>query len=214
MGTTGEGGSLGFPAPESLGGAEPNSSNFTHPCRGLGPLAFGLMKPALAIVGAAIAGAAVTAAGFGIAMSQSPDQAAAQVAPPAQIAAFTGNITEAAAQNQDFRRVLFTGTKSQLVVMSIPPGGEVGQETHLNVEQTFFFQSGTGEASLDGKKTPIGPGDVVVVTPGTDHNFRNTGTVPVKIFTIYAPPNHIDGRIHKTLEDANADTVDSAFSPG
>jgi mannose-6-phosphate isomerase-like protein (cupin superfamily) len=52
------------------------------------------------------------------------------------------------------------------------------------------------------------------VTPGTDHNFRNTGTVPVKIFTIYAPPNHIDGRIHKTLEDANADAVDSAFSPG
>jgi len=109
---------------------------------------------------------------------------------------------------------LFTGTKSQLVVMSIPPGGEVGQETHLNVEQVFFFQSGTGEASLDGKTTAIGPGDVVVVTPGTDHNFRNTGTVPVKIFTIYAPPNHIDGRIHKTLEDANADTVDSAFSPG
>ena len=172
------------------------------------------MKPALTIVGAAIAGAAVTAAAFGVATSQSPDQAAAQGAPPAQIAAFTGNITQAAAQNQDFRRVLFTGTKSQLVVMSIPPGGEVGQETPLNVEQVFFFQSGTGEASLDGKKTPIGPGDVVVVTPGTDHNFRNTGTVPVKIFTIYAPPNHIDGRIHKTLEDANADTVDSAFSPG
>ena len=172
------------------------------------------MNPALKIAGAALAGAAVTAAGFGIAMSQSPDQAAAQGAPPAQIAAFTGNITQAAAQNHDFRRVLFTGTKSQLVVMSIPPGGDVGQETHLNVEQVFFFQSAPGEASLDGKKTPIGPGDVVVVTPGTDHNFRNTGTVPVKIFTIYAPPNHIDGRIHKTLEDANADTVDSAFSPG
>ena len=80
------------------------------------------MKPALTIVGAAIAGAAVTAAAFGVATSQSPDQAAAQGAPPAQIAAFTGNITQAAAQNQDFRRVLFTGTKSQLVVMMIIVG--------------------------------------------------------------------------------------------
>ena len=151
--------------------------------------------------------AAVTAAAFGVAMAQSPK-------PAAHIASLTTNITEAAAQNEDFRRVLFTGTKSQLVVMSIPPGGEVGQETHRNVEQTFFFQSGTGEASLDGKTVPIGPGDVVVVTPGTDHNFRNTGTVPVKIFTVYAPPNHIDGRIHKTLEDANADAPDNAFSPG
>jgi mannose-6-phosphate isomerase-like protein (cupin superfamily) len=172
------------------------------------------MNPALKIAGAAIAGAAVTAAGFGIAMSQSPNPAAAPVTPSAHIAAFTGNITQAAAQNQDFRRVVFTGTKSQLVVMSIPPGGEVGQETHMNVEQTLFFQSGTGEASLDGKKSPIGPGDVVVVTPGTQHNFRNTGAVPVKIFTIYAPPTHIDGRIHKTIQDASADAEDEAFSPG
>ena len=110
--------------------------------------------------------------------------------------------------------MLFTGEKTQLVVMSIPPGGEVGEETHMNVEQTLFFQSGTGEASLDGKTTPIGPGDVVVVTPGTKHNFRNTGTVPVKIFTIYAPQTHIDGRVQKTIEDARADTEDEAFSPG
>lgn len=120
------------------------------------------------------------------------------------------NVEQATANNQDFRRVLFTGTNSQLVVMSIPPGGEVGQETHTYTEQTLFFQSGTGEAILDGKATPIGPGDVVVVTPGTQHNFRNTGDVPLQIFTTYAPPNHIDGRVHRTKADADADAADEA----
>lgn len=124
---------------------------------------------------------------------------------------FQTNIVKATAENQDFRQVLFTGAKSQLVVMSIPPGGEIGQETHTHVEQTLYFQSGTGEAVLDGKTTPIGPGDVVVVTPGTQHNFRNTGTVSLQIFTTYAPPNHIDGRIHRTKADADADIADEAF---
>lgn len=124
---------------------------------------------------------------------------------------FQTNIVKATAENQDFRHVLFTGAKSQLVVMSIVPGGEVGQETHQHVEQTLYFQSGTGEAILDGKTTPIEPGDVVVVTPGTQHNFLNTGKVPMKIFTTYAPPNHIDGRIQHTKADADADVVDEAF---
>lgn len=123
---------------------------------------------------------------------------------------YQANVVQATADNQNFRRVLFTGANSQLVVMSIPPGGEVGQETHLYTEQTLFFQSGTGEAVLDGKTTPIGPGDVVVVTPGTQHNFRNTGDVPLQIFTTYAPPNHIDGRVHVTKADADADAADEA----
>jgi mannose-6-phosphate isomerase-like protein (cupin superfamily) len=124
---------------------------------------------------------------------------------------FQTNIVKATADNQDFRQVLFTGAKSQLVVMSIPPGGEVGQETHTHVEQILYFQSGTGEAILDGKTTPVGPGDAVIVTPGTQHNFRNTGDVPLKITTIYAPPNHIDGRIHHAKADADADLGDEAF---
>lgn len=124
---------------------------------------------------------------------------------------YQANIVKAAEENQDFRHVLFTGAKSQLVVMSILPGGEVGQETHKHTEQTLYFQSGAGVAILDGKTTPIGPGDVVVVTPGTQHNFRNTGSVPMKIFTTYAPPNHIDGRIQKTKADADADVADEAF---
>jgi len=120
------------------------------------------------------------------------------------------NIIESTKKNTYFRQVLFTGKNSQLVVMSIPPGGEVGAETHKYTEQTLFFLSGTGVGELDGKKFPIGPGDVTVVVPGTEHNFINTGKEDLKIYTVYAPPNHIDGRIHKTKTEADADTADEA----
>lgn len=130
---------------------------------------------------------------------------------PIFMAPFQTNIVKATEDNQDYRHVLFTGANSQLVVMSIPVGGEVGKETHKAVEQILYFQSGTGEAILNGVTTPIVAGDVVVVTPGTEHNFRNTGTVPLKIFTTYAPPNHIDGRVQHTKADADADTADEAF---
>lgn len=123
---------------------------------------------------------------------------------------YQGNIVRAARDNADFRRVLFTGQKSQLVVMSIPPGGEVGSETHRYTEQTLFFLSGTGEGILDGKTFSINPGDVVVVVPGTEHNFINTGAQDMKIYTVYAPPNHIDGRVHATKADADADVADEA----
>jgi len=121
------------------------------------------------------------------------------------------NIFKQTEENPYFRKVLFTGARSQLVVMSIPPGGDVGEETHAHVEQTLFFLSGIGKAVLDGKESSIGAGDVVVVTPGTKHNFLNTGSVPLKIYTLYAPPNHIDGRIHVTKEDADKDVQDEAY---
>ena len=121
------------------------------------------------------------------------------------------NIIKDTEENKNFRQVLFTGKNSQLVVMSIPPGGEVGAETHKYTEQTLFFLSGTGEGELDGKKFTIVPGDVVVVVPGTEHNFTNTGTADLKIYNVYAPPNHIDGRIHATKADADADTADEAI---
>ncbi len=114
-------------------------------------------------------------------------------------------------QNGYFRRVVFTGQKSQLVVMAIPPGGEIGEEVHPNVEQTLFFLSGSGKAVLDGKESDVSAGDVVVVTPGTRHNFLNTGDEFWKIYTIYAPPNHIDGRVHKTKDDADKDAADEEF---
>lgn len=115
------------------------------------------------------------------------------------------------AASDDFRRVLFTGKKSQLVAMSIPPGGEIGEEVHHHVEQTLYVQSGTGKALVGETTYEVGPGDVVVVTPGARHNVTNTGDVPLKIATVYAPPNHIDGRVHKTKADADADEEDEAF---
>lgn len=130
--------------------------------------------------------------------------------PYKQNMSYHANIIKETSENVNFRRVLFTGQKSQLVVMSIPPGTDVGEETHKYTEQTLFFLSGTGEGELDDEKFPIGPGDVVVVPPGINHNFRNTGTEDLKIYTVYAPPNHIDGRVHQTRADADADVADEA----
>ena len=124
---------------------------------------------------------------------------------------YLGNIVEATQENTDFRKVLFTGTRSQLVIMNILPGGEVGDEVHTYTEQTLFFLSGTGKAILNGKESPIIAGDVVVVTPGTEHNFINTGTSPLKIYTIYAPPNHIDGTTETTKADADKNVQDEAY---
>jgi mannose-6-phosphate isomerase-like protein (cupin superfamily) len=123
---------------------------------------------------------------------------------------YQGNIIKATQDNTDFRRVLFTGLNSQLVVMNILPGGEVGAETHKYTEQTLFFLSGTGKGELNGKQFPINSGDVVVVVPGTEHNFWNTGTVPLKIYTVYAPPNHLDGLVEATKAEADANTADEA----
>ena len=125
---------------------------------------------------------------------------------------FQVNIVSVARSNEEFRRVLFTGALSQLVVMTIPPGGEVGEERHDHVEQTLFCLSGSGTAILDGARASFGPGDAVVVTPGTRHNFINSGTEPLRIYTMYAPANHIDGRFTQhTKADADADEEDEAF---
>ncbi len=124
---------------------------------------------------------------------------------------FHTDIFQATRENNNFRKVIFTGKKSQLVVMAIPAGEEVGAETHEHVEQTLFFFSGHGKAVLDGVESEVKAGDVYVVTPGTHHNFINTGTEPLKIYTVYAPPNHIDGRIHATKADADADQEDEGF---
>lgn len=121
------------------------------------------------------------------------------------------NVLKETEGNTNFRKVLFTGEKSQLVVMSIPPGDDIGEEIHEHTEQTLFFLSGTGEAILNGETFPIVPGEVYVVTPGTKHNFKNTGTEDLKVYTVYAPANHIDGRIHPTHKDAKADVEDEAF---
>ncbi len=124
---------------------------------------------------------------------------------------YISNIIKQTEQNTNFRTVLFTGEKSQLVVMNIPAGGDIGKEKHSHVEQSLFILSGQAKATLDGEETEVGQGDVVVVQPGVKHNLINTGTEPLKIYTIYAPANHIDGRVHVTKEDAEADQADEKF---
>ena len=121
------------------------------------------------------------------------------------------NIVQKTEANANFREVLFTGARSQLVVMNIPPGGEIGMETHEHVEQALFFLSGTGKAILNGVESRVQAGDAVVVTPGTRHNVVNDGREPLRIYTIYAPPNHIDGRVHATKSIADADLADEDF---
>lgn len=124
---------------------------------------------------------------------------------------FIGNIQTLVMRNDNFREVVFTGKKSQLVVMSIPPGEEVGEEIHPGVEQTLYIVSGTCNVVLDNNCTQVTAGDVIVVTPGTLHNFINNGDETVKVITTYSPPNHIDGRIHVTRIDAEEDEADEEF---
>lgn len=112
--------------------------------------------------------------------------------------------------NNDFRRVLYTAPHSQLVLMSLLPGEEIGAEVH-HVDQFFRFEKGSGKAIIDGVEYPVTDGMVVVVPAGANHNFVNTGTEPLKLYTIYSPANHIDGRVHKTKAEAMADVEDEKF---
>lgn len=95
--------------------------------------------------------------------------------------------------------------------MSLNAGEDIGEEVHEHVEQYLFNYSGQGKAVLDGVESDFNPGDVVIVSPGVKHNIINTGTDKLKVYTIYVPANHIDGRVHKTKADAMADTEDEEF---
>lgn len=113
-------------------------------------------------------------------------------------------IATVAEQSPDFRRVLWTGEHSQLVIMTIPPDGEIGEEVHEDVDQILTFVSGVGEAVVSGKRRSVAQGDLVVVPAGRKHNFRNTGPNPLVLYTVYGPPEHADGAVHRTKEEADA----------
>jgi mannose-6-phosphate isomerase-like protein (cupin superfamily) len=112
-------------------------------------------------------------------------------------------IATVAEESPDFRRVLWTGTHTQLVIMTIPPGGEIGEEVHEDTDQILTFVSGTGEAMVAGDKRKVAQGDLVVVPAGKKHNFVNTGENPLILYTVYGPPEHADGAVHKTKEEAD-----------
>jgi mannose-6-phosphate isomerase-like protein (cupin superfamily) len=118
---------------------------------------------------------------------------------------FVQNIEGLAVKNDKFRQVLYTAKNSQLVLMSLKPHEDIGAEIH-KVDQFFRVEEGSGEAVLNGARTPIQAGFAVLVPAGVNHNIVNTGTVPLKLYTLYAPPNHRDGVIHETRADAEGDT--------
>jgi mannose-6-phosphate isomerase-like protein (cupin superfamily) len=112
-------------------------------------------------------------------------------------------IATEAERSPDFRRVLWTGEHSQLVVMTIPPGGEIGEEVHPDTDQILTFVSGTGQAIVSGSEKNVASGDLVVVPAGLKHNFVNTGPNPLILYTVYGPPEHAEGAVHKTKEEAD-----------
>lgn len=115
---------------------------------------------------------------------------------------FQENINKLAIENSNFRKVIYTGTKSQLVLMSIPVGETIGEETHPNTDQILFLVTGEGEAILNEQTSKFEKHEAVFVPAGTKHNFKNTGDEDLKLYTVYAPPAHADGTVHQTKADA------------
>ncbi len=116
---------------------------------------------------------------------------------------FNQNIFELTEQNTDFRREILTGQHSQLVLMSIEPGDDIGEETH-DVDQILVVVSGEGEAVLDGERSQISAQRAIVVPAGTQHNFINTGQRALKLWTVYSPPEEAPGTLHRTRAEAQA----------
>ncbi len=114
------------------------------------------------------------------------------------------NIEAESLKNEYFRQVLYTAKNSQLVLMSLKPGEEIGAEVH-HLDQFIRCEAGQGQAILDNVEHNISDGFAVVVPAGAKHNIINTGTIPMKLYTVYSPPNHRDGVVHQTKTEAEAD---------
>ena len=117
---------------------------------------------------------------------------------------FVDNIEKLTKENNNFRQVLYTGRYSQLVLMSLAPGEEIGEEVH-GLDQFLRIEEGKGKAIVGALEYDIQDGTAIVVPAGTLHNVINTGDVPLKLYTIYSPPNHRDGVLHPTKNDAMGD---------
>jgi len=117
---------------------------------------------------------------------------------------FHGDIEQLTVDNSDFRRVLYTGSHLQIVVMALPAGCDIGAEVHEDRDQFFRFEEGSGEVEIDDNRYSVGDGDGIVVPAGARHNVRNTGSGPLKLYTLYGPPEHKDGIVQATKEDADA----------
>ena len=117
---------------------------------------------------------------------------------------YVTNIEKTTKENENFRRVLYTAKNSQLVLMSLKPGEEIGEEVHTDVDQFFRIDAGEGKCVIDGNEYMIKDGFAVVVPAGAKHNVINTSTSDLKLYTIYSPPEHQDGVVRQTKADAEA----------
>ena len=117
---------------------------------------------------------------------------------------FVDNIESRTTSNTDFRRVLYTGEHMQLVLMTLLPGEEIGEEVHPDRDQFFRVEEGKGEVLIDGARTDIEDGTAIIVPAGARHNVRNTSDRnSLKLYTLYGPPEHVDKTVHKTKADAD-----------
>jgi len=118
---------------------------------------------------------------------------------------FVTNLEQDTVNNSDFRRVLYTGHHTQLVLMTLQPGEEIGAEVHHTIDQFFRFDEGEGKVIIDGFEHSVSDGFGVIIPAGAEHNVINTGDKPLKLYTLYSPPEHIDGTIRATKAQAIAE---------
>jgi mannose-6-phosphate isomerase-like protein (cupin superfamily) len=126
------------------------------------------------------------------------------VAKAENLKGFITNIEKDTVNNSNFRKVVYTGKNTQLVLMSLKAGEEIGEEVHKDTDQFFRVDSGSGKVIINGKETKIKDGSAVVVPQGAKHNVINDGDEDLKLYSLYSPPHHKDGTIHKTKEEAEA----------
>ncbi len=112
------------------------------------------------------------------------------------------NIEKLTLENNAFRKVLYTSGHMQLVAMSLLPEEAIGEEIHTENDQFFRFEQGAGKCIIDGNEYQVADGDVIIIPSGAKHNVINTGNIPLKMYTIYAPPHHKDGIIRQTKKEA------------
>ncbi len=122
-------------------------------------------------------------------------------------------IADIAKENSNFRKTIWTGEHAQIVLMTVPAGGEIGDEVHENTDQILTFISGSGEADLNGESHPIEAGDQCAVPAGAQHNFRNTGDEPLVLYTVYSPPEHAADAQYATKEEADAAEASGEDAP-
>lgn len=125
---------------------------------------------------------------------------------------FVDDIERLTEENTDFRRVLYTASHLQLVLMALPPGEDIGEEVHEDRDQFFRIETGSGEIVIDGAVSPVRSDMAIVVPAGARHNLRNTGTEPLRLYTVYGPPEHRHGTVHRTKADVTEEHFDGKTS--